>query len=89
MADMTKATRDGFGEEILSLGKNNKDIYVVDVDIAKSCRTTPFSKALPQQHVNVGIAEQNVPAWQLVWLHAARFLSSSPMLCLVPCVCVK
>ena len=56
---MTKATRDGFGEEILSLGKNNKDIYVVDVDIAKSCRTTPFSKALPQQHVNVGIAEQN------------------------------
>ena len=59
MADMTKATRDGFGEEILSLGKNNKDTYVVDVDIAKSCRTTPFSKALPQQHVNVGIAEQN------------------------------
>lgn len=59
MADMTKATRDGFGEEILNLGKNNKDIYVVDVDIAKSCRTTPFSKALPQQHVNVGIAEQN------------------------------
>ena len=59
MADMTKATRDGFSEEILSLGKNNKDIYVVDVDIAKSCRTTPFSKALPQQHVNVGIAEQN------------------------------
>ena len=59
MADMTKATRDGFGEEILNLGKNNKDIYVVDVDIAKSCRTTLFSKALPQQHVNVGIAEQN------------------------------
>ena len=59
MADMTKATRDGFGEEILSLGRNNKDIYVVDVDIAKSCRTTPFSKALPQQHVYVGIAEQN------------------------------
>lgn len=59
MADMTKATRDGFGEEILNLGKDNKDIYVVDVDIAKSCRTTPFSKALPRQHVNVGIAEQN------------------------------
>ena len=35
MADMTKATRDGFGEEILSLGKNNKDIYVVDVGIAE------------------------------------------------------
>ncbi|HAM04527.1 MAG TPA: transketolase, partial [Megasphaera sp.] len=31
MADMTKATRDGFGEEILNLGKDNKDIYVIDV----------------------------------------------------------
>lgn len=54
-----KATREGFGEEILALGRKNKDIYVVDVDIAKSCKTTPFSKELPQQHVNVGIAEQN------------------------------
>lgn len=59
MADMKRATRDGFGEEILELGKRNKDVYVIDVDIAKSCRTGPFSKELPQQHVNVGIAEQN------------------------------
>lgn len=54
-----KATRDGFGEEILALGKEDNGIYVVDVDIGKSCKTTAFAKALPQQHVNVGIAEQN------------------------------
>ena len=60
MADVVKkATRNGFGEEIVELGKANKDIYVVDVDIAKSCKTTAFSEALPKQHVNVGIAEQN------------------------------
>lgn len=53
------ATRDGFGEEIVELGKENKDIYVVDVDIGKSCKTGVFAKELPQQHVNVGIAEQN------------------------------
>lgn len=53
------ATRDGFGEEIVALGKENKDIYVVDVDIGKSCKTGAFAKELPQQHVNVGIAEQN------------------------------
>ncbi len=52
------ATRDGFGDEIVELGRNNKDIYVVDVDIGKSCKTTAFAKALPEQHVNVGIAEQ-------------------------------
>jgi len=55
----THATRDGYGEEILELGKQNPDIYVVDADIGKSCKTVPFSKALPQQYVNVGIAEQN------------------------------
>ena len=53
------ATRDGFGEEIVELGRENRDIYVVDVDIGKSCKTGAFAKALPQQHVNVGIAEQN------------------------------
>lgn len=54
-----KATRDGFGEEIVALGKEDQRIYVVDADIGKSCKTSDFAKKLPQQHVNVGIAEQN------------------------------
>ena len=40
-------TRDAYGEEILALGKENKNIYVVDCDIGKSCKTIPFSKELP------------------------------------------
>lgn len=52
-------TRDAYGEEILALGKENKDIYVVDCDIGKSCKTISFAKELPGQQVNVGIAEQN------------------------------
>lgn len=55
----SRSTRDAYGEEILALGKENKAIYVVDCDIGKSCKTVPFSKELPEQHVNVGIAEQN------------------------------
>lgn len=54
-----KATRDGFGEAIVELGKENKNIVLVDCDIGKSCKSTQFMKELPQQHVNVGIAEQN------------------------------
>lgn len=53
------ATRDGFGDEILELGKENENIVVIDVDIGKSCKTGKFSKALPEQYLNVGIAEQN------------------------------
>ncbi|KAB2476764.1 MULTISPECIES: transketolase family protein [Staphylococcus] len=54
-----KATREAFGDEILELGKENKDIVVVDADIGGSCKTGKFMSELPDQHVNVGIAEQN------------------------------
>ena len=53
------ATRDGFGEAIVELGKENRDILVVDIDIGKSCKTGAFRKELPEQYLNVGIAEQN------------------------------
>ena len=36
MSEVKKATRDGFGDEIVELGKKDNDIYVVDVDIGKS-----------------------------------------------------
>ena len=54
-----KATRDGFGDEIVELGRENSSILVVDVDIGKSCKTGAFRKELPEQYLNVGIAEQN------------------------------
>ena len=31
----------------------------MDADIGKSCKTGAFRKALPEQYLNVGIAEQN------------------------------
>ena len=53
------ATRDGFGDEIVALGKENRNILIVDADIGKSCKTGAFRKELPDQYLNVGIAEQN------------------------------
>lgn len=59
MSEIKKATRNGFGEEIVKLGKLDNKIYVVDVDIGKSCKTGAFHEELPEQYLNVGIAEQN------------------------------
>ena len=60
MSEIKKiATRDGFGEEIVKLGIKDNNIFVVDVDIGKSCKTTDFRKRMPEQYLNVGIAEQN------------------------------
>ena len=59
MSTVKKATRDGFGEAIVALGKERSNVYVVDIDIGKSCKTGEFRKQLPEQYLNVGIAEQN------------------------------
>ena len=60
MSELKKIpTRDGFGDEIIEVGKDNPDVLVLDIDIGKSCKTQGFQKALPEQHINVGIAEQN------------------------------
>jgi len=54
-----KALRDAFGDEIMLLGAELPNMYVVDCDISKSCKTVEFSKKFPNQFLNVGIAEQN------------------------------
>ena len=60
MSEVKKiATRDAFGEAIVELGKEDRNILVIDIDIGKSCRTGQFRKELPEQYLNVGIAEQN------------------------------
>lgn len=60
MSELKKiATRDGFGKEIVALGKENPDLLVLDIDIGKSCKTGDFRKELPDQYLNVGIAELN------------------------------
>jgi transketolase len=54
-----KALRESFGDEILELGKDYPNLYVIDADIGKSCKTGAFMEQFPEQHINVGISEQN------------------------------
>jgi transketolase len=54
-----KALREAFGDELLELAKEYPELYVIDADIGKSCKTTEFQARFCKQHVNVGIAEQN------------------------------
>lgn len=56
----SKATRDGFGDGLLELGKKNKAVVVVSADLAESCRLHHFAKKYPPRFVEVGVAEQNM-----------------------------
>lgn len=55
-----KANLEIFAETLLVHGQADRDIVVVTSDSRGSGKLGPFGKALPQQHVEVGIAEQNL-----------------------------
>ena len=59
MADK-QATRQAYGDALVELGANNKDLVVMDADLSKSTMTVGFSKAFPDRFFNMGIAEQNM-----------------------------
>lgn len=49
-----------FGQTLVQLGQNDKELMVVTSDSRGSGKLVPFGKTLPEQIVEVGIAEQNL-----------------------------
>ncbi|SHK77095.1 transketolase family protein [Desulforamulus aeronauticus] len=59
---MTKkiATREAYGQELVRLGADNKNVVVLDADLSKSTKTHDFMKTYPDRFFNMGIAEGNL-----------------------------
>lgn len=55
-----KNLRDTFGEFLIDIGAQNKNIVVLDADLSSSTRTYKFAEKFPQRFFNMGIAEQNM-----------------------------
>jgi transketolase len=55
-----RANLEEFSETLLALAKADRDIVVVTSDSRGSGKLVPFGQALPEQLVEVGIAEQNL-----------------------------
>ena len=55
-----KATRESYGEKIAELGEKNKDIVVLDADLAGATKTSVFAKKIPERFFDMGIAEQDM-----------------------------
>lgn len=54
--------RDIYGQTLVELGKQNKNIVVFDADLSSSTRTSMFAKEFPERFFNFGVAEQNMMA---------------------------
>ncbi len=57
---MKKATRQAYGETLARLGRENKDVVVLDADLSKSTKTAIFQKEFPERHINIGISEADL-----------------------------
>ncbi|WP_346860707.1 transketolase C-terminal domain-containing protein [uncultured Draconibacterium sp.] len=58
--DMGRANLEEFSATLIELGKNDKNIIAVTSDSRGSGKLVPFGEQLPEQIVEVGIAEQNL-----------------------------
>lgn len=54
------ATRQSYGEALAELGKENKNIVVLDADLSTATKTNIFAKEFPNRFFDIGIAEQDM-----------------------------
>jgi transketolase len=54
-----KATKQGFGEGVLEIGKRDPDVVGIGADITSSVGMNLFADAFPERFISLGIAEQN------------------------------
>lgn len=56
----TRATRDGFGQGLLELGRQDPKVIALTADLMESLQMQHFHKEFPDRFVQVGIAEANM-----------------------------
>jgi len=56
----SKSIRDGFGEALLELGRNNSNVVVLTADLKDSTRVKAFADEFPERFFDVGVAEQGM-----------------------------
>lgn len=54
------ATRESYGAALVELGKQHKNLVVLDADLAEATKTLMFKKEFPDRFFDCGIAEQNL-----------------------------
>jgi len=54
------STREAYGKFLVELGKENKEIVVLDADLSSSTMTKYFAKEFPERFFQCGLEEQNM-----------------------------
>lgn len=54
------ATRDGFGQGMLEIARQNPNVFALCADLTESMRLNQFKNEFPNRFIQVGVAEQNL-----------------------------
>ncbi|UCF93639.1 MAG: hypothetical protein JSW39_05625 [Desulfobacterales bacterium] len=60
LKDTAEKVVNAFGEALVELGAQRKDIVVMDADLSADCGLRPFENAFPERFIENGIAEQDM-----------------------------
>lgn len=60
METKSESLREAYGNELVSLGKKDPNVVVLDADLSSSTKTGIFGKEFPERFFNMGISEQSM-----------------------------
>jgi len=82
------STRETYGKTLVKLGRQNKDIVVLDADVSPSTMTSFFAREFPQRFFNCGLEEQNMIGIAAGLSVSGKTVLASTFVVFVVCRCI-
>jgi len=81
------STRETYGKTLVELGRQNRDIVVLDADLSPSTMTSFFAREFPERFFNCGLQEQNMIAIAAGLAASGKTVFASTFAVFVICRC--
>jgi transketolase len=81
------STRETYGKTLVELGRQNKDIVVLDADVSPSTMTSFFAREFPERFFNCGLEEQNMVSIAAGLAASGKIVFASTFVVFVICRC--
>jgi len=81
------STREAYGKALVELGRQDKDIVVLDADLSPSTMTSFFAREFPDRFFDCGLEEQNMVGIAAGLAASGRIVFASSFAIFVSCRC--
>jgi len=81
------STRETYGKTLVELGRQNKDIVVLDADLSPSTMTSFFGREFPERFFNCGLEEQNMVSIAAGLAASGKIVFASTFVVFIVCRC--